>query len=270
MQNWYLNLAQKCACFDLPLGCSALPYGMSVACSYLLNPHMHKVALLCGDAQWPNYASVEEIKQSETFLMGEAVGCMLLARESQGTDWHISLFSEGHGYKHLCHFASGIKNSWRKAGKYILPNGEKYVAGNYMDGLEISMFAAGTVAKSLQQFWQQNHTIPSCYDALILHQANAQIIKGIKKSLQLSEEVKIPLSISKYGNTSAASSLVTICDAFGADKDAHELRLCNAAFGIGLSWGFSDFYLNTQLVDPIFSTDMVLSEHFLKPDTANV
>lgn len=259
----YLNLKPQCACFDLTLGCSALPYAVNVASSLINQGNIRKAAILCGDSQWQSYSSADDIKKSETFLFGEGVGCILLEYAENAPLMEISLFSDGHGYKHLCHFDTGIKNSWRKSSKYILPNGEEYSSGNYMDGLEISVFAAGTVAQYIREFWQSRNTSIENYKTLILHQANAQIIKGLVKSLDI-DISKVPISLDRYANTSAASSLVTMCDYYGDNGDDEYYRLCNAAFGIGLSWGICDFYIKPADVLPIFSSDLVLSEHFLK------
>ena len=42
-------------------------------------------------------------------------------------------------------------------------------------------------------------------------------------------------------------------------------RIFNASFGVGLSWGFSEFVLEPGTVSAIIETDHHFTEHALKP-----
>ena len=42
-------------------------------------------------------------------------------------------------------------------------------------------------------------------------------------------------------------------------------HIFNASYGVGLSWGFSDFVVQPNIVCPIVDTDHRFDEHFLKP-----
>ena len=71
------------------------------------------------------------------------------------------------------------------------------------------------------------------------------------------------ISVDQYGNTSAASALTTIChNLHDLTRPAH---IFNASFGIGLSWGFSEFVIEPGTVSTIISTDHHFTEHCLKP-----
>lgn len=257
----YLALPQTCSALDLNLGCSGFPYSLATASSLLQQENINRVAVLLGDTQWCNYKNVNEIISEKCFLMGEAVGVVLLEKQ-QSYCSKYSLFTNGHGYKHLLHVGTGFKNSWRKEDKYILPNGEIASNGNYMDGIEIALFTNTDVCDSINNYLTLNCTSVTDYDYVLLHQANLQLIKGITNKFNLPDD-KVPLSIDKYANTSTASAVVTLCSEFGNNHQGLK-HFLNSSFGIGLSWGISDLFINTDVIGEIETTDLVLEEHFLK------
>ncbi|MCX8092527.1 MAG: 3-oxoacyl-ACP synthase, partial [Verrucomicrobiae bacterium] len=70
---------------------------------------------------------------------------------------------------------------------------------------------------------------------LIPHQANLRISDFIQKSLKLPAE-KIFNTIQKYGNTTAASIPIGMCEAYQAGKIKSGDLICLAAFGSGFTW----------------------------------
>lgn len=257
----YLSLPVTCAALDLNLGCSGVPYSLSAASAYLQQSSIQRVAVLLGDTQWCNYKNAEEITSEKCFLMGEAVGVVLLEKRDTSASSY-SLFTNGHGYKHLLHVGTGFKNSWRTYDMYQLPNGENAPKGNYMDGVEIALFTNTDVYTSLKDYLAKRNLGVTDFDYVLLHQANLQLIKGITKKLEIPQE-KVPVSIDKYANTSTASAVVTLCSEFG-DNHQGLKRFLNCSFGIGLSWGIGDLIINTDVIGQIEKTDLVLDEHFLK------
>jgi 3-oxoacyl-[acyl-carrier-protein] synthase-3 len=73
-------------------------------------------------------------------------------------------------------------------------------------------------------------------DHFVFHQANARILAALTRRLGL-DPGRVAESISRFGNTSAASVPITLCDAVddGAIKPGDTVLL--AAFGAGLTWG---------------------------------
>jgi 3-oxoacyl-[acyl-carrier-protein] synthase-3 len=71
---------------------------------------------------------------------------------------------------------------------------------------------------------------------LVPHQANLRISQFVQKRLGLKDE-QVWNNIQKYGNTTAASVPIALCEAWesGAVKDGD--LVCLAAFGSGFTWG---------------------------------
>lgn len=266
----YLNLREDCAVFDLTVGCSAFPYSLTVACSMLQGSvSLKRVAVLNGDLQWSIFKDPQEIQSVPQHLFGECTGAILLEKVAPETTSIINtiLFADGHGYKHLFTAPTG-RDSWHmNTSNFILPDGGKInhipVNGNifftYMNGMAIHEFSTGKVVDCIKDHYGK---FIKDYDYYVFHQANRQILNAIITRLEL-DSSRVLVSLDQYGNTSAASALTTICHNLH-DID-HPVHIFNASFGIGLSWGFSDFVIEPGTVNTIIPTDHHFTEHCLKP-----
>jgi len=70
---------------------------------------------------------------------------------------------------------------------------------------------------------------------LIPHQANLRISQFVQKKLGLSDE-QVYNNIQKYGNTTAASIPIALCEAWQEGKIKEGDLICLAAFGSGFTW----------------------------------
>ena len=68
------------------------------------------------------------------------------------------------------------------------------------------------------------------------HQANLRIIDAVGERLNLPKE-KIFVNLQKYGNTSAASCAIALCEALSEGKIKKGDKVVLATFGSGLVWG---------------------------------
>ncbi|MGH2785969.1 MAG: beta-ketoacyl-ACP synthase III [Actinomycetota bacterium] len=72
-------------------------------------------------------------------------------------------------------------------------------------------------------------------DLLILHQANQRIIDEVGERLGLSSD-RVFSNVARYGNTSAASVPIALCEAADAGRLAPGARLVVSVVGAGLTW----------------------------------
>ena len=84
---------------------------------------------------------------------------------------------------------------------------------------------------------------------------------------------KSRLSLERYANTSSASVPNAMCDYYGdkdGDKDGDEsVKVIMSGFGIGLSLGVADAYINPKDILPIIQTDITWDEGRSKVLEAN-
>ena len=270
----YFNLREDCAAFDMSPGCAAFPYSLTVACSMLQGAvNMKRIAIFNGDIQWFTYQDRESLLGQAQHLFGESAGVVLLEKVTPGTCPEIktSLYANGHGYQYLF-VAPAAHDAWHlNADQFVLPNGTTVDYGrdtrgknsnvffSYMDGMAIHEFSTSKIVDCITK--EIGEALYD-YDYYVFHQANKQILATITERLQL-DSAKVLVSIDKYGNTSAASALTTICHTLNhIERPAH---IFNASFGVGLTWGFSDFVIEPGTVNAITPTPHHFTEHCLKP-----
>jgi 3-oxoacyl-[acyl-carrier-protein] synthase-3 len=70
---------------------------------------------------------------------------------------------------------------------------------------------------------------------LIPHQANLRISQFIQQRLHLKDE-QVHNNIQKFGNTTAASVPIALCEAWEDGKIKDGDLICLAAFGSGFTW----------------------------------
>lgn len=261
----HLGLSTSTMAFDITLGCSSFPYGLSVCASLLQQKHINRAIMISGDNVWPCVADRETLIAENAFLFGEGTTALLLEKK-ENSPLDISLFSNGNGYEYLFNPRAGSRNNWRSGHTITLSGGQiinppPVRTGQYMDGPEITVFSTSTVVDSINDFLANMGKLISDYDALVLHQANRQIVRTIAKRLGAPEGM-VPISLDRYANTSGASVPLTITDAYGKQEDGR-LELLTCAYGIGLSWGIAAFGIEARAIRPIFRTAMRFDEGYI-------
>jgi 3-oxoacyl-[acyl-carrier-protein] synthase-3 len=71
---------------------------------------------------------------------------------------------------------------------------------------------------------------------MIPHQANLRIAQFVQRKLRLNDD-QVYNNIQKYGNTTAASVPIALCEAWEQGKVKEGDLVCLAAFGSGFTWG---------------------------------
>jgi 3-oxoacyl-[acyl-carrier-protein] synthase-3 len=108
--------------------------------------------------------------------------------------------------------------------------------GHYikMNGQEVYRFAVRIMGDSAVTALDKAGLDYDDISLFIPHQANVRIISSIAERLKLPPE-KVFLNIDRYGNTSAASIPIALCEAVDEGKVAQGDNLLFIAFGAGLT-----------------------------------
>ena len=105
-----------------------------------------------------------------------------------------------------------------------------------MNGREVFKHAVKRFPEVIIEGLEHNNLTVDDIDLLIPHQANVRISKMIQKKLRLDDHQVIS-NIHKYGNTTAASVPIALCETINNNKLHKGDTLVLAAFGSGFSWG---------------------------------
>ena len=104
-----------------------------------------------------------------------------------------------------------------------------------MEGANVFRFATKVIPGSILEATEKAGLTPADLSLVIPHQANIRIIDHAREKLGLPAD-RVFINLDRYGNTSAASIPVALCEAFeeGRVNQGDIVAMC--AFGAGLCW----------------------------------
>ena len=220
--------ATRAAAFDLGAGCTGFVYGLSVA-SDLISAGGYKNALVIGAETLSRIIDWDD--RATCVLFGDGAGAVVLqANGANGGVLSTILGSDGSGRDVLCLPAGGSK---LPASQRTIDEGLHYLK---MEGRQVFRFAVRAMPAATRQVLEQAGLELSDVKLVIPHQANQRIIEASVRSLDLPEGV-VYSNLERYGNTSAASIPIALCEAAeGGRLEQDDLVVC-VGFGAGLTWG---------------------------------
>jgi 3-oxoacyl-[acyl-carrier-protein] synthase-3 len=105
-----------------------------------------------------------------------------------------------------------------------------------MNGRELFRHAVRGMAWISQRILEKNNISIQDIDLYIPHQANLRIIEALAKRLDYPLE-KVYVNVNRYGNTSAASVIIALSEAYALGKISSGDKVLLVSFGAGLTWG---------------------------------
>lgn len=235
------ELGGTAGAFDVGAACAGFVSALSVG-SQFVNAGVYRRVLVVGVDTLTRY--VDFTDRSTCVLFGDGAGAVVI----EATDEERGLLStvlgaDGAGHKHL--FVPG----WgalvpESAG--LFPEYRPYLQ---MNGSQVYRFAVQVMGDSAAESVRKAGLSFGDIDMLIPHQANLRIIDAAARRLELPRE-KVWVNIDRYGNTSAASVPIALCEAAdsGALREGDNVVL--VAFGAGLAWAAGVVRWGTAGVEP--------------------
>jgi 3-oxoacyl-[acyl-carrier-protein] synthase III len=114
----------------------------------------------------------------------------------------------------------------------MIDNAQNYP---FMDGPNVFKKAVVKFPEVIMEALNTNGYTPADINMLIPHQANLRISQFVQQKMGLKDE-QVFNNIQKYGNTTAASVPLALCEAWEAGKIKEGDLVCLAAFGSGFTW----------------------------------
>lgn len=105
-----------------------------------------------------------------------------------------------------------------------------------MDGPAVFKKAIVKFPEVIMEALAANNLTSADLNLLIPHQANLRIAQFVQQKLGLRDD-QVYNNIQKFGNTTAASIPIALCEAWEQDKVKQGDLVCLAAFGSGFTWG---------------------------------
>jgi len=253
-----LGVPEEAVCYDISLGCSSLVVGMQTMASIMSTSDMRYGLLFVGDTAGK---SVNPHDRSSAMLFGEAGAVMLLEKTQNDADQIKALVrSDGSGYKYMIIPGGGYRNLHASEEVVMCADGnERSLMNSFIQGTSVFTFTIFDVPRLIKDFWKQTATGPDDYDCFAFHQANLYILKQIAKKAKIDFE-RMPITLDRYGNTSGASAILSLCDTYGSETSNQRIKVMACGFGIGISLGATSFEIDTEDILPIMEDDEIFAE----------
>ena len=105
-----------------------------------------------------------------------------------------------------------------------------------MLGKDVYKFVVSTIPQFIVDTIENSGLNADDIDYLVPHQANIRIIEAMQSRLNY-EDSKVIINIQNYGNTSAASIPIALCEGISEGKIKTHSKVILCAFGAGMTWG---------------------------------
>ncbi|MCZ4242775.1 3-oxoacyl-ACP synthase III family protein [Pedobacter punctiformis] len=233
---------------DIRNQCSGFVYALSVADQFV-KTGMYKNVLVVGSEKHSFAMDFETRSRNVSVIFGDGAGAVVLQPTDEPGKGILSthLHSDGAEAEILAMYYPGSHaNKWLKdkpaypeqelgglfMTKEILESG---AALPYMDGPAVFKKAVVKFPEVIKEALAANNLTEKDIDMLVPHQANLRISQYVQNLLGLSDD-QVFNNIQKYGNTTAASVPIALCEAWEAGKIKDGDLVCLAAFGSGFTW----------------------------------
>jgi 3-oxoacyl-[acyl-carrier-protein] synthase-3 len=219
---------------DVRNQCSGFIYAISVADQFI-KTGMYKNILVIGAEYHSNGLDKSTRGRGVTVIFGDGAGAAVLSREEDNSKGILSthLHSEGK-YADKLIVASPSIAHW--VPEIIEAGAEDLSYFPYMDGTFVFKNAVVRFSEVIMEGLAKNGLQREDIDMLIPHQANLRIAQFIQKKFSLRDD-QVFNNIMKYGNTTAASVIIALTEAWEEGKIKEGDNVVLAAFGSGFTWG---------------------------------
>ncbi|MCP4539529.1 MAG: ketoacyl-ACP synthase III [Chloroflexi bacterium] len=219
--------ATRAGAFTLVAGCTGFVYGL-VTANQFIETGLHQKVLVVGVETLS--AAVDWTDRNTCVLFGDGAAAVLVEASDQPTGiLSCELGSQGKDWDALIAPGYGTVKPFSEE---TLRNREQYLR---MDGRRVFKFATRKMTDSVINVVQDSGLTWDDINLVIPHQANARIIDLAVRRLKIDPE-KVMVNVDRYGNTSAASIPLALCDALEEERLQSGDHVVLVGFGAGLTW----------------------------------
>lgn len=232
---------------DVRNQCSGFIYALSVADQFIRSG-MYKNILVVGSEKHSFGLDLTTRGRNVSVIFGDGAGAVVLqpTEEDRGM-LSTHLHSDGSEAEVLAMYNPGTHANHWKEGLADFDEAEEaqmFMSHNMidkaqlfpnMDGQTVFKKAVVKFPEVILEALDQNGYKPSDLSLLVPHQANLRISQFVQHKLGLSDE-QVFNNIQRYGNTTAASIPIALCEAWQEGRIKKGDLVCLAAFGSGFTW----------------------------------
>ncbi|QUJ69081.1 ketoacyl-ACP synthase III [Photobacterium sp. GJ3] len=238
--------ATGAAAFDINAACTGFLYSLETA-TRLIQVGNYRHALVIGAERlsW----LIDWSKRDTAVLFGDGAGAVVISRTEENTglqESQLGCDAEGRDVLAIPDFGTSMDRFDPDPGHFTF---------NFV-GREIFRRAVRGMGSAASTVLDRAGLSKDEIDVVIPHQANKRIIEALCDHTGIPLE-KAFINIQQYGNTSAATVPIALCEAVEQGFIKPGNTILSAAFGAGLTWGASIIKWG-QRVTPIGTSDACL------------
>jgi 3-oxoacyl-[acyl-carrier-protein] synthase-3 len=233
---------------DVRNQCSGFVYALSVADQFIKSG-TYKNVLVVGAEKHSFGLDFTTRGRNISVIFGDGAGAVVLQPTEDENRGILSthLHSDGADAEILAMYNPGTHaNHWKEnlasfnkadiadmfMSHQMIDNAQNFP---YMDGPHVFKTAVVKFPEVIVESLSTNGYQPADLNMLIPHQANLRIAQFVQHKLKLRDD-QVYNNIQKYGNTTAASIPIALCEVWEQGKIKEGDLVCLAAFGSGFTW----------------------------------
>ena len=234
---------------DVRNQCSGFLYALSVADQFI-RTGTYKNILVVGSEKHSFGLDFTTRGRNVSVIFGDGAGAVVIQPTEEKEQGILSthMHSDGESAEILAMYNPGTHANHWKEEKYadfdeadigqmffshaMIDNGQIFP---FMDGPSVFKKAVVKFPEVIMEALQQNGMKPADLNLLIPHQANLRIAQFVQQKLGLRDD-QVYNNIQQYGNTTAASVPIALCEAWEKGLVKQGDLVCLAAFGSGFTW----------------------------------
>ena len=220
---------------DVRNQCSGFVYALSVADQFI-KTGMYKNILVIGSENHSGGLDKTTRGRGVSVIFGDGAGAVVLSRCEEAGKGILSthLHSEG---KHAKELVLEGPSTARWVPEILANNDPEDVSYYpYMNGTFVFKHAVTRFSEAIVEGLEHNNLKATDINLLVPHQANLRIAQYIQHKFKLTDD-QVYNNIMHYGNTTAASVVIALSEAWEKGKIKDNDLVVLAAFGSGFTWG---------------------------------
>ncbi|MBI1978384.1 MAG: ketoacyl-ACP synthase III [Candidatus Omnitrophica bacterium] len=221
------KIGAKCGSFDISAACSGFPYGLAIG-EGLVRSGAYRHILVIGAEVTSSFINWKD--RSTCVLFGDGAGAAVVGEVHDGHDILATYLGADGSQAKLLQIPAG--------GSAIPPTTETINSGLHfvqMEGSEVFKSAVRTMVDAITEVTRRANIKLGEIDCFIPHQANLRILNAVAERMGIPFE-KVYVNLDRYGNMSAASTIVALYEAVKEGKVKKDSNVVLVAFGSGLTW----------------------------------
>jgi 3-oxoacyl-[acyl-carrier-protein] synthase III len=217
--------------FDLNAACSGWLYALEVGRAFIRGGTARNLIVVTAEL----LSRITNPQDQETaFLFGDGAGAAILTNAPGGHRLHrMALSGDAEQFTAIQRTGGGARKPWPEPGDHDL--GHFYLQ---MDGATVFKHAVLGFSERIEETLRRERLSAEDIVWVVPHQANARILKAVSKRVGIPFE-KFVMTISKYGNTSAASVSMALGWAAeeGIFSEGDRIIFCSVGAGLTFAAG---------------------------------